>query len=445
MKKISTLFFLLCSIILNSQNPIQERINSRLIDLHQVSNNNENFEGYEQLKKEIGEAEIVMLGEQSHGDATTFETKIKLIKFLHQEMGFDILGFESNIYECQRAWDMIQKGHNVKDALGKSIFKIWSSVEELNPLFQYFEQQLHQENPLMIAGFDNQLMEKMAMDYFVEDLVSYCSTFSNVATYQDEFLELQTFINSVRTLKRIKKKKAIESIAFLDKLIELIKGKPRDEMSDLWVQTLKGFKVFISDTKLKTNNRDQQMAENLIWLKEKYPDKKIICWGATSHFLYNSQLVEMKEEKLKKVADDYYKKYSMMGDYIKEKYGDKVYTIGFTAYKGIYGFTRAFKIDLPIENSLEFLIGKAPNDNYFLSLKDLSLEGYLSRPLAHQYMTNDISHVMDGVIFNRNMNMPYTDWDFFLYLVPENKMGTKKLNRIKDVQNNRRRNEKSNF
>jgi len=42
-----------------------------------------------------------MLGEQSHGEATTYETKIKLIKFLHQEMDFDILAIESGFYDCK--------------------------------------------------------------------------------------------------------------------------------------------------------------------------------------------------------------------------------------------------------------------------------------------------------------------------------------------------------
>lgn len=61
-----------------------------LFFLHEVKDNDENFAGFEKFKNAIGDAKIVMLGEQSHTDATTFETKIKLIKYLHQEMGFDI-------------------------------------------------------------------------------------------------------------------------------------------------------------------------------------------------------------------------------------------------------------------------------------------------------------------------------------------------------------------
>jgi len=439
-------FLLLCflySSFLSGQSTSQDPINESLINLHQVKNNNENFEGYEQLKQEIGNAEIVLLGEQSHGDATTFETKIKLIKYLHEEMDFDILAFESNFYECNRAWSMIQKGHDVKDAAAKSIYAIWSTLEVLNPLYQYMEQEVANKTPLMIAGFDAQFMGKIAIDHFEEDLTAYLATFDETAPYEEEIQALQAVLFAVRNLKKINKKKAIQHIASLQRIIELIKNKQNNELAQFWIQTLKNFKIFISDIKLGTDNRDQQMAENLIWLKEKYPDKKIICWGATSHFLYNASLVKMKDKKVQKAAD-YYRNHSMMGDYLKKKYGEKVYTVGFIAYEGFYGVNRRMTIDAPLKNSLAYLIGQSANDNYFLSLDNISLEGYLSRPLGHQYMTNDIAKVMDGVVFNRYMSMPYTDWEFYFQIVPENKMWEKKKQRFIEASKMRKQNKQNN-
>lgn len=49
----------------------------------------------------------------------------------------------------------------------------------------------------------------------------------------------------------------------------------------------------------------------------------------------------------------------------------------------------------------------------------------------------------------RNMRKPYTDWDFLVYLVPENKLGKKrkkkKMERIKEYQNNRKKREQGEF
>jgi len=46
------------------------------------------FSDLSRLKVAIGDARIVMLGEQSHADGATFKAKVRLIKFLHQEMGY---------------------------------------------------------------------------------------------------------------------------------------------------------------------------------------------------------------------------------------------------------------------------------------------------------------------------------------------------------------------
>ena len=119
-----------------------------------------------------------------------------------------------------------------------------------------------------------------------------------------------------------------------------------------------------------------------------------------------------------------------MGDYIKEKYGDEVYTIGFIAHEGSYGFNKTISIESPSVNSLEYLIGQSPGDNYFLPLKNISFEGYLSRPLGHQNMTNDIAQVMDGVIFNRYMRKSRIDWELLLHIVPENRMWKSKKERF---------------
>jgi len=157
MNKILSVLLLFLFAQLNSQDVTLDILQSKLIDLHLVENGNSNFDGYERFKEEVGNAQIVMLGEQSHGDATTFETKIKLIKYLHQEMGFEVLAFESDFYGCHKAWSMMQQGHDVKDAFAKGIIDIWSVLEELNPLYDYFAHAIDHERPLMLAGFDSQL------------------------------------------------------------------------------------------------------------------------------------------------------------------------------------------------------------------------------------------------------------------------------------------------
>ena len=129
----------------------------------------------------------------------------------------------------------------------------------------------------------------------------------------------------------------------------------------------------------------------------------------------------MKSPVIQIMGGNYYKNQPMMGDYIKNEFQEKVYTIGFTAYQGEYGLFRKGKIKIPKEETLEFLLGQSEYDNFLLPLNDLNLEGYISRPLGNFYMKNAINGVMDGVIFNRVMTRPKLDSNFFLKIYPENK------------------------
>src|SRR6187431_1409587 len=51
--------------------------------------NEDELSVFARLAKEIGNARVVALGESSHYGAATFELKLKLVQYLHTELGFD--------------------------------------------------------------------------------------------------------------------------------------------------------------------------------------------------------------------------------------------------------------------------------------------------------------------------------------------------------------------
>jgi erythromycin esterase len=421
-KNILSIGLMVITLSVFSQGNIEDSIALDLIDLGLVNNKDENFEGYAQLKALLNGVEIVMLGEESHGDGTTYETKIKLIKYLHQEMGFDLLVFEAGFYDCQKAWNQIQRGEDVHVSLAKSITYLWSTTKDFKPLVQYIEKELKTDHPLIVSGFDNQWTGRASEQFYLEDLKQYLNKTNPQLMASKNWEHLETTFKQLSDgdYKALKKNKSIKDTLGINTILNFINASNNDSLAVFWKQALKSTKSFITDVKYKLDLRDKQMADNLIWLKEQYPNKKIICWGATSHFLYNSTAIKLKGFPFNMI-DNYYKKVPMMGHYLKQKYGSKLYTIGFTAFQGESKLLGKRTIKIPKENSLEHVIGKSNYENCLLPLKNYNLSNYLSRPLSYIYMKNNIANVMDAVVFNRNMKRPKFDRNFFLEIYPENK------------------------
>ena len=63
----------------------------------------EDFSDLEPLADAIGSARVVQLGEPSHGAGSCFAAKARIVKFLHQRHGFDVLIWEFGIMTSRLA------------------------------------------------------------------------------------------------------------------------------------------------------------------------------------------------------------------------------------------------------------------------------------------------------------------------------------------------------
>src|SRR5215475_2190369 len=125
-------------------------------ELRSIDISDNEFEDLKTFGKAIGDARIVMLGEQSHGDGTTFQAKARLIRFLHEEMGFDVLAFESGLYDMRKVRERIRAGKDARKAVRHGLFRPWSFSRQVQPLIDYVGERAQSRRPLELAGFDCQ-------------------------------------------------------------------------------------------------------------------------------------------------------------------------------------------------------------------------------------------------------------------------------------------------
>ena len=114
----------------------------------------DDFADLQFLKTVLAGKRVVALGESAHGVAEFNWMKVRLVKFLHQQMGFDVIAFESSLSECSVADSEIAMqppGQVMTDC----IFATWWTSEVL-PLFDYLEVARKGGKPMILAGFDSQ-------------------------------------------------------------------------------------------------------------------------------------------------------------------------------------------------------------------------------------------------------------------------------------------------
>ncbi|TQR34317.1 erythromycin esterase [Lysinibacillus sphaericus] len=289
------------------------------------------FEDLEMLKPLLHDKRIVFLGESSHGAAEFSLAKTRLIQFLHQEMGYNVLAFESGMGNAMNAQGQINK-QTAQQTMKDAIFGVWWSKETL-PLFEYAKKTQNTDKPLKLAGFDiqqqgaftngnwlqNSMLAKQLSE--VEEKLVDWSFGTDLKGYQKakpSIIEVYKQVKSQVQLKENELKAAYPGESHIVKLMErTLADRIRlvDEYVELSIQANIELEHNKYDSFLKTMEwRDQSMMENLLWLAEEiYPTEKFIVWAHNDHIRKAQSEVMGSPYPVKLMGErlpDIYKKYS---------------------------------------------------------------------------------------------------------------------------------------
>lgn len=403
------------------------------VGVRSVDPKDEDFRDLMPLKKVLGNVRIVMLGESTHGDGATFLGKTRLIKFLHQEMGFDVLAFESGLYDMSKVWESFRQGDHSLASIQQGVVGAWGGSDQVAPLFDYVAGSARTQRPLELAGFDL-VTGPASRDHLVKDLVAFLT---EIGVNTDLLLEgssFRTILEEVLTLKYFRGTPVpspAEQDAYFRRLEQLEKditarsaGKDNLRIG-FWIQELHSLRgaseaVWLFQLKEKAPmarlgmERDKQMAENLFWLaNERYRGRKIIVWAATAHLIRNRGF---GKDQCADPKDFDYCNRIPMGQRVWESLGRQIYVLGFTAYGGTAGNIRNGKVDEwvgPIKQDqrpsieMEELLNASGFSYAFLNFRSPHKGGdWLKTPIWSRTMGNqaglrDWTQALDGLFFIR--------------------------------------------
>lgn len=380
------------------------------------------FDDLMDLKKYIGKARVVGLGEPSHGDGATFHAKTRLVKFLHQEMGFDLMVWESGMADCMETDLALKQGEEMEKAFSKGIFSIWTQSAQMQPLFRYVAGTYKTDKPLQMAGMDCQ-MNSMGMGKKVLDrTLDFLKRFDPTVLDEKEIADLKGGVDLLLGKQSYSKDLVAAYDRGVKKLQSALESEEGLEVA-LLAQLIRNLSCMVKimgfhseDPKKAQLNaalaREPAMAETLLFYAQKaYPDRKIIVWAANDHLSYNTTSIEKKVSRGKWVKDTH--PWRPLGNDVREALGDDYYAIEFIAYEGEYGMagSKPAVLKPPVKGSFESLCFGTGKEFLFVDFRSLPQlpggewlkEKIISRARRYYPMRASWPHVCDAFFYTKTM------------------------------------------
>jgi erythromycin esterase len=344
---------------------------------------------------------LVQLGESGHGVREFSLAKVRLIKFLHEELGYDVIAFESSLFAC---WDADARAESLDGAglLTSCPFGVWHTAEVL-PLFEYVASTKKTARPLTLAGFDVQFSaptdaRRWALVRRVLGAAGDTVAANHWAAFDSTFWAAYRTAGTADVMGAYVQTNYDALTGGYDSLaaaivarraaLEAASGRAPVAVA---LQSVRGMRPFLGELRafmnirLADELRDRGMADNVDFLLDSlYPGKKVITWAHNFHIRNDGKAVEPDPTR-------------NMGSWIAVRRRAETYTVGFYMYRGAAAWnTRvSYSVQTPRDaNTLETIL-------YTARLR------YSFYDVAHEPQTAGSRWLWDPI--------PALDWGTFPY------------------------------
>lgn len=318
-----------------------ERLQSLRDNAHQlrtIDPSSSTFEDLEFLRETLSGVRVVLLGESENGGGSDVLAKTRLVKFLHERMGFDVLAFQAGLHSASVASHALSTGVNPRDAMANAGLGLLIRSVQAEPLLEYLAARARTDRPLDVSGFDSQFTGTAA-NRLVDDLRGFLAA-RRVESPLSDSISTESRIVFGTIAGQYRSRSTLPSVADQHLTIQTLRSTAatiervvQDREGRFWSQVLRSAAVQLG---LALNNARgastdefmrgfiRQLADNLKWLVTvAYPERKIIVWSHSVHAVRNPTGIQ-------RVAGPGY----TVGQGLWEAIGSQSYAIGFTSYNG---------------------------------------------------------------------------------------------------------------
>ena len=360
---------------------------------------------FEPIKSVVKDKRIVILGEAGHADGRTFEIKPELIEYLNADNEYDVIlegmGFldgavlqgvlpplciDSNYLDVANAW-----------------YGLWSQTKEASSLVEAMR-----SGKVRYWGMDCQpsLSDYFLIPYLLASSPSVSSVlggnaFDSLMAIQDRMIGMDTTLTHNELdyfdAKMNQTRKALENEADLEK--KAILDMAIDNSLAFSGQVRLGFTEWDAQNE-GINIRDRQMAENVIWYLNHFPERKVIIWTANFHGAKQINQIKYGKEP----DPELYNKYVLLGEHLEKTFPKQVYSLAFTSGGGTEGYfyTNDSTAIVPDSTSMEFQLRQLGMEYGFCDLsrkKDWADMAFNSTILGYDCKPGKWAKIFDGIFY----------------------------------------------
>ena len=356
-------------------------------------------DNYNLLNSYVSDKQIVLLGESSHGVGDYFSEKIKIIKYLHEHHGFNIVVFENGLIESTISKERTSL-EEPELVLKQHFMNIYHNKEMLPLLKESWAQNL------ILTGMDVQPIYREASEFYIQtiksklDVVSY-ELLQNAENQHFELYEQLLKTQKPKNLKPL----LINCLKSYNELLDKahLKGELQHTMLfnkflenriDWLNLNLKG--LFTSGIM-----RAQYMYNNVEWLLKFHRGEKLIIWAHNFHIRKGHTWLT----KLLRIQN--------VGYSLQKTMREECFTIGLYAGSGQVASPYRNKIEIQLHNKhhLEKICNEISEKSVFLPLiekkfstkKWVLLESSLNSNLPKGIVPQN--HY-DAIICYKNVRLP---------------------------------------
>ncbi len=336
--------------------------------------------------------QIVLLGElPSHGEALTFDAKSQIVDRLVAQCGFTAVLFEAPIYDFIGMERAMAKSTAMPDQLDNAIGRFWLTRELAPWRRALFSAATSQR--VTVGGIDDQV--SITSHYAVATLPGLIAS----ASPQDSATACRETVtrNLGYTYDATHPFDEREQLALQQcarRAADAAATAPSFDAADRVM--LSSFARYADRQRAGvTSSRDESMSRNVMWHLDRLPaNTRVVIWTATVHAARQRGILPDEP----------------MGARLVERWGDRVGSVGFTAYAGFT--SRAARPASPIADAPpDSLEATATSDSAWavLNAEKLRAIGRIPSRLSGKFVTDTWSSYFDVVVVIRREVAPTFD------------------------------------